>query len=158
MKLCNCLSFFSINSTRGYAHKNFNEHDEEWTVWMHDQYNEQPLTSSMNIAPKKSFSTLLYIFHISHSRYQKTFFFLFLLHHAEDKNKQKASSDERVSKWERKKINEEKLITVNCRNLFCFFFFFLLFFLVFLCLTRSAANWKLCWMEMLPVKYVWMNE
>ena len=23
-------------------------------VWMHDQYNEQPLTSSMNIAPKKA--------------------------------------------------------------------------------------------------------
>lgn len=105
---------------------------------------------------KKSFSSC-FTFLISHSRYQKPFFFFFCTM-LKTKTNKKHQAGEQVR--ERKKINEEKLITVNCRNLFCLLFFFFLFFSVFLCLTHSLAlaNWKLCWMEMLPVKYVWMNE
>ena len=58
-------------------------------VWMHDQYNEQPLTSSMNIAPKKASPLAL---HFPYLIQDIKNLFLLVLHHAEDKNKQKASS------------------------------------------------------------------
>lgn len=89
-----------------------------------DQYKTLPLTSSINeffsMMLQKSFSYLkkcikligVKNFSSSASKWRQ--------------NKHKVWSEragEQKSKWERK-INEEKLITVNCRNLFRFLFLF----------------------------------
>lgn len=80
---------------------------------------------------KKSFSSC-FTFLISHSRYQKPFF----SSSAPCWRQKQTKSIKRVSKCEReKKINEEKLITVNCRNLFFFFLFFSVF-----CVSYSLAS------------------
>lgn len=85
----------------------------------------------------------------------------FELRSGKTKTNKKHQAGERKSKRMRgKKINEEKLITVNCRNLFCcssFHYFFLIFCVPPRAETRALKNWMN--MEKCElVRYEWMRE